>query len=73
MAKEHDVTLGLKRSIKEESKPVFQIFYSKVFRPSVSVDLLESSGIHLFTITNIHPLPSFSVGARFKAGLVITI
>lgn len=48
-------------------------FLSMKLRPKVSVDLLDGSGIHLFTISDVGTLPALNVGARFRAGIVITI
>lgn len=59
--------------IKNIKKPAAFHFLNRAFRPKVSVDLLEGSGIHLFTISDIGPLPTLNIGARFKAGIIITI
>lgn len=42
-------------------------------QPKFSVDLLDGAGIHLFTISNHDFIPSMRVGARIKAGFIITI
>lgn len=43
------------------------------YTPNFSLDLLDGSGIHLFSISKMGPIPSMNVGARIKAGITITI
>lgn len=61
-------------SLKKEKKTAaFQLFKCRSFQPKFSVELLEGKGIHLMSISDLGPLPDLSVGARFKAGFIITI
>ncbi len=74
--KEHSINMkGLKLILQknESTLPSFHLFHSAIFHSKLSVNLLEGSGIHLFSVSDIDPLPSFSIGARFNAGLIITI
>jgi hypothetical protein len=48
-------------------------FFKHSFKPELSVDLLDGDGIHLFTISNLDFIPTIKVGARIKAGILITI
>lgn len=43
------------------------------YTPNFSLDLLDGSGIHLFSVSKMGPIPSMNVGARIKAGITITI
>lgn len=43
------------------------------YTPNFSLDLLDGSGIHLFSISKMGPIPSMNVGARIKAGITIII
>lgn len=43
------------------------------YTPKFSLDLLDGSGIHLFSISKMGPIPSMNVGARIKAGISISI
>lgn len=65
----------LKKEIKKaQVRPAkFRMFMNKTFAPKLSVDLLDNKGIHLFTITDLDPIPTISVGARINAGLIITL
>lgn len=51
----------------------FQSFFAGSINPKLSIDLLDGSGIYLFTISNIDFIPTIKVGARIKAGIIITI
>ncbi|MCW3070166.1 MAG: hypothetical protein JWO44_56 [Bacteroidetes bacterium] len=73
--KEHVIKIGrIKNSFKKEkgSTAIFRLL-NYGFRPKASLDLLDNSGIHLFTISDIGTLPALHVGARFNAGIIITI
>ena len=48
-------------------------FTTGTFAPQVSVDLLDGKGIHRFTISHSDLLPAMNVGARFHAGIIITL
>lgn len=64
-----------KRAFKQ-SKPrpaTFRLFMNRTFAPKLSVDLLDGKGIHLFSITEMGPIPTMNVGARINAGIKITI
>lgn len=41
--------------------------------PSFSLDLLDGKGIHLFSISNLEPIPKINIGARITAGIKISI
>lgn len=43
------------------------------YTPKFSLDLLDGSGIRLFSISKMGPIPSMNVGARIKAGITIII
>lgn len=43
------------------------------YTPKFSLDLLDGSGIRLFSISKMGPIPSMNVGARIKAGITISI
>ena len=45
----------------------------ETFTPKFSIDLLDGKGIHLFSNSEMGPIPSMSVGARLYAGIKITI
>ena len=45
----------------------------EVFTPNFSVDLLDGSGIHLFTTPKMGSIPTVNVGARINAGIKISI
>ncbi|MCW3101916.1 MAG: hypothetical protein JWO09_356 [Bacteroidetes bacterium] len=71
--KEHVIKIGrVKSSCQKESPAIFRLL-SHGLRPKASVDLLDGSGIPLFTISDLGTLPTLHVGARFNAGIVITI
>lgn len=43
------------------------------YTPNFSVDLLDGSGIHLFSVSKMGVIPAMNIGARIKAGITITI
>lgn len=43
------------------------------YTPTFSLDILDGSGLHLFTTPNLGPIPSFKVGAKINAGIKISI
>ena len=45
----------------------------ETFTPKFSIDLLDGSGIHLFTTPKMGPIPTVNVGARITAGIKISI
>jgi hypothetical protein len=61
------------RPEKESSFSFSSFFQSCPVRPEASVDLYDGKGIHLFSVSGISMLPPISVGARFNAGLIITL
>jgi hypothetical protein len=75
--KEYSRSLNIKRMVtsfrQKRTDSSFSFFHGNMFRPKFSVDILDGSGIHIMNTPEIGPVPSMSVGARFKAGLVITI
>ena len=46
---------------------------SEKYTPKISLDLLDGSGIYLFTSPKMGPIPAINVGARINAGIKITI
>jgi len=72
--KERSIELGKKeRKTADRQASFLEHFFNKSFQPELSVDLLDGSGIHLFTISDVDFIPTIRVGARIKAGLRITI
>jgi hypothetical protein len=72
--KERSINLGKKeRKTEDLQTSLLKHFFNTPFQPELSVDLLDGSGIHLFTISDIDLIPTIRVGARIKAGLKITI
>ncbi|HEX8515796.1 MAG TPA: hypothetical protein VF868_06310 [Bacteroidia bacterium] len=71
----HNRTLDLRKAVQsfKEKSHGTGLFHGNMFRPKFSLDILAGSGIHLMNTPEIGPIPAISVGARFKAGLVITI
>jgi hypothetical protein len=69
--KERLMNLHVKKH--ERSKKSESTFFDRSLKPRFSVDLLDGTGIHLFTISNIDFIPTINVGARIKAGIIITI
>ena len=65
------------RSLSLKSYLIARKEYKKQSRerltPNFSFDLLDGSGIHLFSISKMGPIPSMNVGTRIKAGIKITI
>lgn len=71
---ERSIDLGKKENKQTDFQTsLMKYFFNETFQPKLSVDLLDGSGIHLFTISDIDFIPTIKVGARIKAGFTITI
>jgi hypothetical protein len=72
--KERAINLGKKEhSATGHFNSLIKHFSNQLFKPEFSVDLLNDSGIRLFTISDVDFIPTIRVGARIKAGLTITL